>query len=120
MCLGSQRASLYKEGLGYNPKKGKAAFAPHKTRFVKNNSSYCKSCKQVGHIEQHCMNKKFNANVSSIKFDSFYILTKGTNGVHAKFIGTPWMGSKKKVIWVPKSLVTNLGGPKQVWVPKKN
>jgi hypothetical protein len=29
------------------------------------------------------------------------------------------MGSKKKVIWVPKSLVTNLQGPKQVWVPKK-
>ena len=25
MCLGSQRASLYKEGLGYTPKKGKAA-----------------------------------------------------------------------------------------------
>jgi hypothetical protein len=52
MCLGSQRASLYKEGLGYNPKKGKAVFAPHKTCFVKNNSSYCKVCKQVGHIEQ--------------------------------------------------------------------
>jgi hypothetical protein len=89
MCLGSQRASLYKEGLGYNPKKGKAAFAPHKTRFVKNNSSYYKSCKQVSHIEKHCINKKFNANVSSIKFDSFYMLTKGSNGVYAKFIGTP-------------------------------
>jgi hypothetical protein len=37
MCLGSQRASLYKEGLGYTPKKGKAAFAPHKTSFVKIN-----------------------------------------------------------------------------------
>ena len=36
MCLGSQRASLYKEGLGYTPKEGKAAFAPHKTSFVKN------------------------------------------------------------------------------------
>ena len=36
MCLGSQRASLYKEGLGYTPKKGKAAFAPHKTSFVRN------------------------------------------------------------------------------------
>jgi hypothetical protein len=59
------------------------------------------------------MNKKSNANVSSIKFDSFYMLTKGTNSVYAKFIGTPWMGSKKKAIWVPKSLVTNLGGPKQ-------
>ena len=30
MCLGSQRASPYKEGLDYTPKKGKATFAPHK------------------------------------------------------------------------------------------
>jgi hypothetical protein len=54
------------------------------------------------------MNKKSQANVSSIKLDSFYVLTKGTNGVHTKFIGVPWMGSKKKTLWVPKSLVTNL------------
>ena len=66
------------------------------------------------------MNKKSQAKVSSIKLDSFYVLIKGTNGVKAKFIGAPWMGSKKKAIWVPKSLVTNLQGPKQVWVPKKN
>ena len=48
--------------------------------------------------------------VSSIKLDFFYVLTKGINGVKAKFIGAPWMGSKKKVIWVPKSLITNLQG----------
>ena len=36
-CLGSQRFSLNKEGLCYTPKKGKAAFAPHNTSFVKNN-----------------------------------------------------------------------------------
>ena len=52
MCLGSQRTSLYKEGLGYNPKKGKAAFAPHKTSFMKNNGRFCTSCKQVGHVER--------------------------------------------------------------------
>ena len=52
-----------------------------------------------------------NANISSIKINSFYVLTKGTNGVKAKFIDTPWMGSKKKDIWVPKSLVTNLQDP---------
>ena len=63
------------------------------------------------------MNKKPKAYVSSIKFN---LLTKDRKGVHAKFIGAPWMGSKKKAIWVPKSLVTNLGGPNQVWVPKKN
>ena len=60
------------------------------------------------------MNKKSQANVSFIKLDSCYMLTKGTNCVKAKFIGKPWMGSKKKDIWVPKSLVTNLQGPKQV------
>ena len=57
---------------------------------------------------------------SQIKINSFYVVIKGTNGVKSKFIDTPWMGSKKKAIWVPKSLVTNLQGPKQVWVPKKN
>jgi hypothetical protein len=45
MCLGSQRASLYKERLGYIPKKGNAAFANHKTSFMRNNGRYCKSCK---------------------------------------------------------------------------
>ena len=120
MALGSQRASFYKERLGYTPKKAKAVFAPHKTSFVKNNGRFCTSCKQVGHVEQKCMNKKSQANVSSIKLDPFYMLTKGANGVKVKFIGKPWMGTKKKAIWVPKSLVTNLQGPKQVWVPKKN
>ena len=45
MCLGSQRASLYKEGLGYTPNKSKAAFASHKTSFMKNNGQFCTSCK---------------------------------------------------------------------------
>jgi hypothetical protein len=50
LCLGSQMVSLYKEGLGYITKKDKAAFANHKTSFVRNNDWYCKSYKQVGHI----------------------------------------------------------------------
>jgi hypothetical protein len=120
MCLGSQRASLYKEGFGYIPKKYKAAFANHKISFVRNNGRYYKSYKQVGHKEQYCKNKNKNANISLIKFDSCYFLTKGVNGVKAKFIGTSIVSPKKKVIWVPKILVTKLQGPKQVWVPKKN
>ena len=87
---------------------------------MKNNGQFCNRCKQVGHLEQYCKNKNKNTNVSSIKFDSYYLLTKSVNGVNAKFVGTPIMGLKKKAIWVPKSLVTNLQGPKQVWVPKKN
>ena len=90
MCLGSQRALLYKEGFHYTPKKGKVAIAPHKTSFVKNIGRFCTSCKQVGHKEQECKNKSKNVNVSSIKLDSFYVLTRGTNGAHTiKFIGAP-------------------------------
>ena len=95
--------------IGYTPKKGKAVFASHKTSFVKNNDRFYTSCKQVGHIEQKCMKKRPQANVSSIKLDSFYVLTKGANGVKAKFIGAPWMGSKKKAIWVPKSFSLQRG-----------
>jgi hypothetical protein len=107
-CLGSQRFSLNKEGLGYTPKEGKVTFATPKASFVKGNDRFCNRCKQVGHIEQYCKNKNKNDNVSLIKFDSCYLLTKGDNGVKAKFIGTPVVGSKKKAIWVPKTLVTNL------------
>ena len=58
----------------------------------------------VGHIEQYCKNKNKQINVSSIKFDSCYMLVKDASGVKAKFIGTPIVGSKKKVIWIPKTL----------------
>ena len=120
-CLGSQRFSLNKEGLGYTPKKGKAAFVTPKASFVKGNGWFCNRCKQVGHIEQYCKtNKNKQPNVSSIRFNSCYMLAKGANGVKTKFIGTPIVSPKKKAIWVPKTLVTNLQGPKQVWVSKKN
>ena len=92
----------------------------HKACFVKSNGRFYNRCKQVGHIEQDCKNKNKNANASSIKFDSCYLLTKGANSVKDKFIGAPIVGSKKEAIWVPKSLVTNLQGSKKVWVPQKN
>ena len=121
-CLGSQRFSHNKEGLGYTLKKGKKAFATHKT-IMKSNGQYCNRCKQVWHLEHNCnklnKNKKI-ANVPYIRFDSCYVVTKGEKGVHAKFVGTPIVGPNKKTIWVPKSIVTNLQGPKQVWVPKKH
>jgi hypothetical protein len=81
----------------------------HKVSFVKSNGRFYNRCKQVGHIEQDCKtNKDKQLNISSIKFDSCYMLVKGANGVKSKFIGTPIVGPKKKAIWVPEILVTNL------------
>ena len=53
-------------------------------------------------------------------FDSYYMLTKGKAGMKVKYIGAPTVGPKKKAIWVPKNLITNLQGPKNAWVPKNN
>ena len=77
-------------------------------------SHIVKKYKKVGHVEKNCTNKKV------ISFDSSYILMRNSNGnVSAKFVGLPINGAKKKAIWVPKALVTNVQGPKKIWVPKR-
>ena len=107
--LGCQKFSLNKEGLGYAPKKGKKAFATQKTNFVKNKAKmFIGECSKKNEVSFNIAN-------------SCYILKKNANGnVIAKFVGNPKTCAKKNAIWVPKVLVTNLQGPKQVWVPKRN
>lgn len=63
-CLGSQRFSLNKEGLGCEPKEGKKTFSQHKPSFLKSNGKYFTSCKEVEHLEKDCKSKKI---ISSIK-----------------------------------------------------
>ena len=49
-------------------------------------------------IKEHdCKNKNKNAIVSSIKFDSCYLLTKGANGVKAKFVGTSLLAQRRRL-----------------------
>ena len=48
------------------------------------------------------------------------ILMKDSKGcVSAKYVRLPIYGAKKNAIWVPKTLVTNIQGPKKIWVPKR-
>jgi hypothetical protein len=115
--LGSQRCSLNREGLGYLPKKGKNAFVKQKTIFVKECDKVCYKCHKKGHVKKKC--PKFK-NVSLPCFEHCYVLSHNAKGVHAKFVGTSIVGTKKKEIWVPNSLVTNIRGPKQIWVPKRD
>jgi 3D (Asp-Asp-Asp) domain-containing protein len=56
-------------------------------------------------------------NVSFKTFDASYVLTNKSGKVVAKYVGGKRMGSKT-CVWVPKVLVSNVKGPKTVWVPK--
>jgi hypothetical protein len=56
-------------------------------------------------------------NVSFKTFDASYVLTNKSGKVVAKYVGGKHKGSKN-CVWVPKVLVSNVKGPKTVWVPK--
>jgi hypothetical protein len=56
-------------------------------------------------------------NISFKTFDASYVLTNKSSKVVAKYIGGKHKGSKT-CVWVPKVLVSNVKGPKTVWVPK--
>jgi 3D (Asp-Asp-Asp) domain-containing protein len=56
-------------------------------------------------------------NVLFKTFDASYVLTNKSGKVVAKYVGGKHKGSKT-CVWVPKVLVSNVKGPKTVWVPK--
>jgi hypothetical protein len=56
-------------------------------------------------------------NVSFKTFDASYVLTNKSGKVVAKYVGGKHKGLKT-CVWVPKVLVSNVKGPKTVWVPK--
>jgi hypothetical protein len=56
-------------------------------------------------------------NVSFKTFDASYVLTNKSGKVVAKYVRGKHK-SPKTCVWVPKVLVSNVKGPKTVWVPK--
>jgi hypothetical protein len=58
-----------------------------------------------------------DSNISFKTFDASYVLTNKFGKVVAKYVGDKHKGSKT-CVWVPKVLVSNVKGPKTVWVPK--
>ena len=55
--------------------------------------------------------------ISFKTFDASFVLTNKLGKVVAKYIGGKHK-SLKTCVWVPKVLVSNVKGPKTVWVPK--
>jgi hypothetical protein len=56
-------------------------------------------------------------NISFKTFDASYVLTNKSGKVVVKYVGAKHKGSKT-CVWVPKVLVSNVKGPKTIWVPK--
>jgi hypothetical protein len=89
----------------------------HHALMYKNEAS---SSRQLAHVK--LPKKKTPAasnepNISFKTFDASYVLTNKSGKVVAKYVGGKHKGSKT-CVWVPKVLVSNVKGPKTIWVPK--
>jgi hypothetical protein len=74
-------------------------------------STHAKLPKKKSHIASN------DHNISFKTFDASYVLINKSGKVVAKYVGAKHKGSNT-CVWVPKVLVSNVKGPKTVWVPK--
>jgi hypothetical protein len=56
-------------------------------------------------------------NISFKTLDASYVLTNKSGKLVTKYVGGKHKGSKP-CVWVPKVIVSNVKGPKTIWVPK--
>jgi hypothetical protein len=109
-----------KNDIGYNMED------KHNTRVNNNGQEFIKFTKGNSHqVKQDNKATNYISNVDANAsympchaFDSSYVLMKNKYGkIIALYVG-PHHKRYNTVVWVPKVLVTNVKGPKQVWVTK--
>jgi hypothetical protein len=95
----------------------KSHFVSHHAFMYKNESSSSRHSTDVKMPKKKSPIASNKPNVSFETFDASYVLTNKSGKVVAKYVGGKHKGSKT-CVWVPKVLVSNVKGPKTIWVPK--
>jgi hypothetical protein len=89
----------------------------HHAFMYKNETSSSRHSTHVKMPKKKSPTASNDHNISFNTFDASYVLTNKSGKVVAKYAGGKHKGSKT-CVWVPKVLVSNVKGPKTVWVPK--
>jgi 3D (Asp-Asp-Asp) domain-containing protein len=89
----------------------------HHAFMYKNEASSSRHSTHVKMPKKKSPTTSNDPNISFKTFDTSYVLTNKLGKVVAKYVGGKHKGSKT-CVWVPKVLVSNVKGPKTVWVPK--
>jgi hypothetical protein len=100
-------------------------FSEIKPSFIKNIGSYCQYYQVTDHLTRECHLPNISLPTipknSTMYKNNYFLLNKVKGQVKARFIGKLTKDEKKKLhkqLWVPKTLVTHVQGPKVGWVPK--
>jgi hypothetical protein len=91
--------------------------ASHYAFMYKNEASSSRHSTHVKMPKKKTPAASNEPNMSFKTFDASYVLTNKSGKIVAKYVRGKHKGSKT-CVWVPKVLVSNIKGPKTVWVPK--
>jgi hypothetical protein len=89
----------------------------HHAFMYKNEASSSRHSTHVKMPKKKIHNTSNEHNISFNTFDASYVLTNKLGKAVAKYIWGKHK-SRKTCVWVPKVLVSNVKGPKTIWVPK--
>jgi hypothetical protein len=95
----------------------KSHYVAHYAYIYKNEASSCRHTTHVKMPKKKVVDVSDEPSISFKTFDASFVLTNKLGKVVAKYIGGKHK-SLKTCVWVPKVLVSNVKGPKTVWVPK--
>jgi hypothetical protein len=94
----------------------KSHYVSHHAFMYKNEASSSRQSTHVKLPRKKTLTASNKPNISFKIFDASYVLTNKSGKIVAKYVGGKHKGSKT-CVWVPKVLVSNVKGPKIVWVP---
>jgi hypothetical protein len=121
MVQDSERYILYPANYAEHKIRKIHARKPHKVShhafIYKNEASSSRNTTHVKMPRKKIPATSNEHNVSYKTFDASYVLTNKSGKVVAKYVGGKHKRSKT-CVWVPNMLVSNIKGPKTVWVPK--
>jgi hypothetical protein len=89
----------------------------HRAFIYKNVASSSRHSTDIKMPKKKIVNTSNEHDISFKTFDASYVLTNKSGKVVAKYVGGKHK-NPKTCVWVPKVLVSNVKGPKTVWVPK--
>jgi hypothetical protein len=95
----------------------KPHYVSHHAFMYKNEASSSRHTTNVKMPKKKIRNASNEHNISFKTFDASYVLTNKSGKIVAKYVGDKHK-SPKTCVWVPKVLVSNVKGPKTIWVPK--
>jgi hypothetical protein len=89
----------------------------HHAFMYKNEASSSRQSTHVKLPKKKSPTASNDHNISFKTFDAPYVVTNKSGKIVVKYVGGEHKGSKT-CVWVPKVLVSNVKGPKTIWVPK--